>query len=141
LSDAPRRKRLVIPPSALMPYGTIDAEHEALVDLINRACDVAEETQFSSERLAPIYSEIEQKFAEHFDSEEQMMELARFPGLIAHRGHHTELLRKVTEICERVRKGDFAENSDLEAFFDALINDVLLADLSFKAHLEQHGGS
>ena len=124
-----------------MPYGTIDAEHEALVDLINRACDVAEETRFSSERLAPIYSEIEQKFAEHFDNEERMMELARFSGLTAHRAHHMEVLRRVIEICERVRKGYFAENSTLEAFFDAVIHDVLRADLPFKTHLERHGGS
>ena len=67
------------------------------------------------------------------------MELAGFLGLAAHQAHHTEVLAKVAEICERARKGYFAENSDLEVFFDGVVDDVLRADLPFKSYLEQHG--
>lgn len=135
----PARPRLVIPLSASIPYGTIDAEHEALVNLINGAYDVAEETGFSSLRLGPLYRELQQTFAEHFASEERTMEQAAFPGFAAHRVHHQDLLAKVIEICERARMGYFAEASDLECFFDSIIDDMLRADLPFKTYLEQRG--
>ncbi len=133
------RPRFVIPSSASIPYGTVDAEHRALIDLINRACDVAEETNFLSLRLRPLYRELQQKFEEHFASEERTMEEVGFPGLAAHRAHHQDLLAKVIDISERGRMGYFAEIADLERFFDSVIDDVLRADLPFKTYLEQQG--
>lgn len=67
------------------------------------------------------------------------MEQAGFPGLAAHRAHHQDHLAKVIEVCERARMGYFAEVSDLDRFFDSIIDDVLRADLPFKTYLEQRG--
>ena len=135
----PDRPRFAIPASASIPYGTIDAEHGALVDLINRAFDVGKETGFSSERMGPLFLELQQKFADHFASEERMMEQAGFPGLAAHQAHHRDLLANILEICERGRTGHFAEAVDVEGFLDSIVDDVLRADLSFKTYLEHRG--
>jgi hemerythrin-like metal-binding protein len=135
------RPHLSIPSSALIRYGTIDAEHEGLIALINRTCDVAEETRFASAQLGPLYAEMTQKFAEHFASEERTMERAGFPGLAAHQAQHQELRVKMIEICERSRKGYFAEAQDLQGFFDSIVDDMLRADLPFKTYLNHQGMS
>jgi len=135
----PARRHLFIPPSASIPYGTINVEHEELVALVNRAYEVGEEAQFSSQLLGPLYEELKHKLAKHFASEERMMELSGFPGLAAHKVRHQKLLAKAFEICERARQGYFGEAGKIESFFDCIIDDMLRADLPFKTYLEQNG--
>jgi hemerythrin-like metal-binding protein len=131
--------RLVLPAAASIPYGTIDAEHEALVALLNRLCEQAEATRFSGAVLDPLYQELRTGLADHFAHEERAMEETGFPGLARHRAHHIDLMARVVDICERSRKGYFADSRELLGFFDIIIDEVLRADLPFKTHLEQNG--
>jgi hemerythrin len=97
----------------------IDAQHEALVDLVNQLHD---SMMAGSDRdaLDGILSELLQYTAEHFAYEEQLMLRHAYPGYEKHKADHTRLMDHVNDLARRFRAGDlllsFAVMLDLKAW-------------------------
>ena len=74
----------------------------------------------------------------HFQGEERLLGDSAFPRLQGHVSTHEAALQKIQNIIGECRE-DCANGSKIECirrWYEALLDDVLLADLDFKSHLQ-----
>jgi diguanylate cyclase (GGDEF)-like protein/hemerythrin-like metal-binding protein len=84
---------------------TLDLQHRALFATANELLFVATDESRQSESLALLASLV-RDCAEHFRSEEALLEQLRYPDLHRHRLRHRSLLRKARELYARCDAGD-----------------------------------
>ena len=76
----------------------------------------------------------------HFDSEEAMMEKAKYPSLPTHRLKHRELTKKVEDFIARYEKGDITVSHHLLAFLsDWLATHIQGTDKEYGPFMNEHG--
>lgn len=106
---------------------TIDQQHRNLLKLINELADVShleQPVQVTGALLAQLFSNM----AKHFDHEEELLELRRFPQAQVHKAEHTRYLSRLEELNQR-----FARTPSSETL---LLIHRLLAQW-FVEHIEQ----
>lgn len=82
-------------------HESIDREHQALRELINRFAESLEDPT-GWESSAAIAAELVHEARRHFDAEETLMRQVDYPELPLHREQHTELLAHVQALFERL---------------------------------------
>lgn len=124
-----------LPASLSIPYGDIDAEHQALIDLLNQAFDALSAADAHS-RILSILADLNRSLAAHFRHEEQEMEKLGYPDLLAHSAHHLNCLRRLDDFCDAVAAGERpADGALLGDLFDLVMDDIIKADSGFKSFL------
>lgn len=124
-----------LPPSLSIPYGDIDAEHQALIDLLNQASEVLSETSALA-RILPVLAALNQSLALHFQHEEQEMKKLGYPDILAHSAHHRNCLGYMNDICDAVVAGGKSiDQTLLDDLFDLVMEDIIKADSGFKSFL------
>jgi hemerythrin len=97
----------------------IDAQHEALVELINQLHQAMSDGR-GKEVLGRVISALVDHTRSHFAYEEQLMTEHAFPGFDKHREEHDRLLQHIEELARRFDNGDlllsFAVMVDLRAW-------------------------
>ncbi len=97
----------------------IDAQHEALVELINQLHQAMIDGR-GREVLGRLMSALVNHTRSHFAYEEKLMTEHAFPGLGKHREEHDRLLQHIEELARRFDDGDlllsFAVMVDLRAW-------------------------
>ena len=83
----------------------IDAQHEAMIDLINRLHKAMTEC---SERvvLDQLIGALIAETQAHFDYEEQLMRQQQYPGYQRHKDEHDRLLAHIRGLADRYHQGE-----------------------------------
>jgi hemerythrin len=115
----------------------IDAEHQrlfAIADRLHTAMLEGEGGQAVRQTLADLIDYTR----EHFRHEEDLMQLAGYPELAAHKAIHEDLTRKVLEHQKALERGRFAPSVALLPFLkDWLTRHICECDRRIVTHLEK----
>ena len=120
-------------------WATIEAEHAALVEMLDQARLVAARSNLSARAVIPVYEAIVKRFEEHFASEERLMQMTRYPEAETHGCHHQVLLIRLLSICERMKATQSVEIEQLELTFQSLLDDAIGADVHLRDYLARLG--
>lgn len=82
-------------------HESIDREHQALCELINRFAESLDDPT-NWETTAAIATELVHEARRHFDAEEALMRDSGYPELPRHHEQHTELLAHVESMLDRL---------------------------------------
>lgn len=93
-----------------------------------------------SEAAAPLISNLVSLAAEHFVTEERLMESTQFPGLADRRAKHQTLSNKVQEFIARQELGDVAAYSQFMYFLrEWITRHMENEDQDYTQWLAEHG--
>ena len=97
----------------------IDAQHAALIGLVNRLHQAMIQRE-DRETLDAIIAELVEHTQQHFAYEEQLMSQHQYPEYAEHKANHAKLMQHITDLAEQFRSGDlllsFAVMVDLKAW-------------------------
>jgi len=93
----------------------MDQQHHRLVATLNELHD-AMRNGTAKQATTALVEKLVKYTLEHFAAEEQLMQRAAYPKLLAHQRLHADLRRQVEKYLERSRKGDLAISIDLMTF-------------------------
>ena len=97
----------------------IDAQHAALIDLVNRLHQAMSQGE-DRNTLEGIIAELIEQTQAHFAYEEQLMQQTGYPQYQSHKAAHEKLLQHITALGAQFRNGDlllsFAVMMDLKAW-------------------------
>jgi hemerythrin len=111
---------------------TIDADHKKLLDLVNELHAVVRKKE-SPANIGRVLRDLISYTDYHFQAEEQLLRLLRFPDLEHHKLVHDSLRKRVTELEERYR--DCPEKAGVKMFdflSDWLMRHILGEDMKYK---------
>ncbi len=78
-------------------------------------------------------------FSTHFRHEEAEMQRHGYPGLSWHSAHHAEIIATLKAARDGSPSGGKMDEDWIGRLFSVLIDDILRADLGFKAFIEEKG--
>lgn len=120
---------------------SIDSDHKALIDLINRLHQAVsgEKNGRSPDDIIDTliaYSEI------HFSREEKVMQACGFPGFAAHQEEHVDFTERVYEIREKFVADDVSPiTENLLDYLKGWLNaHILIQDMAYKPYIAGHSG-
>ncbi|MGZ5920218.1 MAG: bacteriohemerythrin [Rhizomicrobium sp.] len=127
-----------MPASLSIPYGNIDAEHQAIIEILNPALRLIQMTQDAEVHLLfPYLEELRSALKLHFAHEEQEMAQLDYPDLAPHKRHHAHCVQRLDEICDAVVIGQKKADKDLfDELYDMIMDDIIRADSGFKSFLQ-----
>lgn len=116
----------------------IDQDHRNLFSLATR---IGEKVASQDGDFADILAEFIDQAQKHFAREEEILRVAKFPGLKAHKRYHDSLLAKALElkaVCDAEEEPKQA-GICYSAMVDFLIDDIVRGDSQFKSFLDHVG--
>lgn len=106
----------------------IDKQHRQLVEMISRL-EVAFSTNAENKEMGNTLKFLVDYVNQHFSEEEAFMLNAGFPGYEQHKALHKDLIKEVTTVLLRIKKGESINSKELIAFLtDWLMNHILDED-------------
>ena len=125
-----------LPEKCWMPCPQIQAEHEALIALLNSA-RAAFAAGSATEPFLSFLEELRRMLSAHFAHEEQIMASHDFPELADHSLHHDFCRARLDQVGDLLLKGQLKPNRFLlDELYDLIVDDVIRADGPFKSFLE-----
>jgi hemerythrin-like metal-binding protein len=122
-----------------MGVKTIDQQHSGLFGMVNDLHAAMMKGQGKAV-IGPLLDRLVKYTQEHFAFEERAMEAAKYPNAKAHRAHHADLARQVTDYVARYKRGDSGLNIELLRFLsDWLSNHIQKEDKEYGPWLNSHG--
>ena len=119
---------------------TIDQQHSGLFAIVNEL-HTAMMTGKAKIVLGALLDKLVKYTVEHFAYEERMMEAAKYPNLVTHRAHHTDLTKQVGDFMARYKRGDGALNIELLRFLsDWLTKHIQHEDKEYGPWLNRNSG-
>ena len=129
--------RYVLPESTALPCPALQAEHEALVDILNKARDALRDGQNPDiELFLSLLEELRKAAVAHFAHEEEVMAKHGYADLANHSIHHAHCVVRLSQIGDMLLAGKIKPGRTfLDELFDMILDDVIRADSGFKAFL------
>jgi hemerythrin-like metal-binding protein len=127
-----------LPDGCNLPEPGLQAEHQALIDLLNRGLEsVRAIPEPDVEMFFSVLEELRGLLGVHFAHEERVMARCRFPDLAAHSMHHDLCAAKLDRLGDMLQSGRLKPNRFLlDELFDLILDDLIRADGAFKSFLE-----
>jgi hemerythrin-like metal-binding protein len=114
---------------------SIDEQHRALLDIINRLHGVMSRGGAADE-LKGVLGELVAYTLYHFSHEEQMMDRCGYPGLAEHKRIHSALLGQVEAFQKELVGGRATVSLQLMTFLkDWLSKHILETDMRYRSHM------
>jgi hemerythrin len=114
---------------------SIDEQHRALLDIINRLHDVMRRGGAADE-LKGVLGELVTYTRYHFNHEEQMMERCGYPELAGHKSIHSALVSQVEAFQKELAGGRATVSLQLMTFLkDWLSKHILETDMRYRSHM------
>lgn len=111
---------------------TMDTDHKKLIDLVNTLHAVVRKKE-SVENIARIMRELSEYTDYHFEAEEQLLRLIRYPDIEGHIQNHRALQQKVREMEDKYRSNPKQGTLKLFDFLsDWLMRHILGDDMRYK---------
>ncbi|HKK69811.1 MAG TPA: bacteriohemerythrin [Candidatus Krumholzibacteria bacterium] len=118
---------------------SIDQQHRKIVDLINEL-NTAMESGETDSALRQIFRELVAYTDQHFRYEEELFERFGYGDAAGHAREHDALRKKVTELKERVDRGDFVLGVEVMSFLrDWLTHHIQGSDMAYASDLLKAG--
>ncbi|MFZ4615649.1 MAG: bacteriohemerythrin [Rectinemataceae bacterium] len=105
--------------------GTIDAQHQRLVALINKLAE-AMDSGLGRDALGGILAELINYTATHFKDEEAIFSATGYPDTRAHRGQHEDLVKQVLKLRDDFQSGASVLSAGTLAFLKDWLNGHIL---------------
>ncbi len=122
-------------PAFSVGHMTIDEQHRALLDIVNRMHRVLEGGGQAAE-LNGVVEELTTYTLHHFAYEEHVMEQCGFPGIEEHKRKHRAMMARVQAFRDEAAKGGAAVPLKLMAFLkDWLTKHILSTDMEYSGFL------
>ncbi|MBS1197412.1 MAG: bacteriaohemerythrin [Proteobacteria bacterium] len=110
----------------------IDLEHQTFVVLINQLDHYLQQPEMAERILQALAKYV----AFHFQSEENMMFAAAYPGLEAHRRIHLSLLEQLNNVLLKLRGGESSYAETLEFLRQWYCSHTSVEDMKFGEFLK-----
>jgi hemerythrin-like metal-binding protein len=126
-----------IPESLSIDYDGINAEHEALVGILNSALELVRTTAgIEARALDRPLARLREALGIHFAHEEQEMADLGYDDLDRHKTHHVQCAARFDEICRSLAAAnETVDKNALDQVFDMILDDIIRADSGFKSFL------
>jgi hemerythrin-like metal-binding protein len=119
--------------------GELDRPHQVIMERLNELHEEMVDGNVN-EAVSPLIRDLVSLAAEHFATEEKLMEATEFPGLADHRAKHREVSQKVGEFLARHEQGDKAAYSQIMYFLRNWITHYMQKDdRAYGPWLKDHG--
>ncbi len=130
-------ERIFIPKTAKLYCSKLDEEHQGIADYINGVSAQIEK----GERIAPrqVLDGMLDLLSMHFRHEEAEMQRLGYPELLRHSAHHAEIIATLKAAWANSPSDGQVDEGWIGRLFSMLIDDILRADLGFKAFIEERG--
>ncbi|MBF0184044.1 MAG: hemerythrin family protein [Magnetococcales bacterium] len=116
----------------------IDEDHRKLIALLNELATHIAEHQ-AREELIVVLENLLSYTAWHFRHEERLMQTYRFPGYMAHKREHADLVQEATSFQQKFLAGEQDMTMDVVALLkDWVLHHVLQTDRQMAAYLVEH---
>lgn len=131
----------VLPDSIALPCPELQAEHEALVGILNKGRETLRSGQTPTlEAYLSLLEELRKATVAHFAHEEEIMAKQGYADLANHNIHHAHCVVRLSQtsdmlLANKIRPG----RALLDELFDMILDDVIRADSGFKAFLDGAG--
>lgn len=126
--------------SLLVGVESIDNEHKALLELINRL-HTAISTARGEDEIRSILFLLSEYALSHFAVEETAMAEIGYPDLGTHRAEHAVFAEKLDILADKVRRGETeTAESTFRFLVDWLIDHVSKTDMAMGAFLRKRAG-
>jgi hemerythrin len=127
-----------LPANCQLPLLELQAEHEALVDILNQGLEtIRSVSDPSAELFLSLLEKLRRVFGAHIVHEEQVMARLRFPHLGPHSLHHDFCMARLGRLSDMLLAGQLKpDRLMLDELFDMIVDDVIRADGDFKTFLE-----
>lgn len=118
-------------------FDGIDAEHEAMVDILNDFAKDIEKSLVTDFEAA--LGKLIASMKGHFQNEEAYMKQYGYPGLDWHHEHHNECIEACEKLIRECRQAGQASIDVVRNCFHQVVFDVARADLKFREFLVDEG--
>ncbi len=127
-----------LPDSTTLPCPDLQAEHEALVSILNKARDILISGKNPDvELFLTLLEELRKTAVAHFSHEEEVMAKYGYKDLAIHSIHHAHCVLRLSQIGDTLLAGEIEPGRALlDELFDMILDDVIRADSGFKAFLD-----
>ena len=134
-------ERAAFTPELVSGHAMVDAQHQELIDNINRLYDAVEQGNSIDEALSTL-GFLAQYTMFHFGSEEKLMRTAEYPQYEAHKAAHDAFVETVKglydELSESGVSAGFADRVE-DVVTKWLVNHILGMDKQMIVWLREHG--
>lgn len=103
----------------------IDAQHQVLVDCLNRLHDAIHERKSDSE-IVSVLGTLGDYTRIHFAVEEALMRVFEYPDYVQHKAEHEKLLAQFTEKAEKCQSGKTSASLELLQFLRGWLTDHII---------------
>ncbi|MDD3762427.1 MAG: bacteriohemerythrin [Nevskiales bacterium] len=118
----------------------MNAQHQRLIDIINRFHDVLQQ-QAPLPELVAVFTEVVDFAKEHFRDEETLMQAHGYPGLDEHLEIHHRFVARVTELLLQLRSGQRQVAADALNFLtDWLTDHIKGTDRQYRPYVAPDPG-
>lgn len=105
----------------------IDNQHRKMLEMIN-TLHSALVHKGSTEVVRQVISQVVEYSREHFVAEEALMEKTNYPGLAVHRKLHAAMIKKLTMLLHRIKRGEEISVRELLAFLKSWWQDHIVTE-------------
>lgn len=117
----------------------LDRQHQTIMQGLNELHEELMNGKIN-EAVVPLVNNLVSIAAEHFATEERLMEQSMFPGFAEHRASHQALSRRVSEFIARQETGDGAAYCQFMYFLrEWMTTHMEKEDLKYAPWLAEHG--
>lgn len=129
-----------LPANCQLPLPELQAEHEALVNILNQGLETIRSVSDPSvELFLSLLDKLRSVLGAHFVHEEQVMARHHYPNLGPHSLHHDFCTARLDRLGDMLLAGQLKPNRFmLDELFDMIVDDVIRADGDFKTFLENN---
>lgn len=125
--------------SLSVKIGSIDAQHQKLVSIIN-ALNEAMLQGKGKAVLGAILADLAKYTAEHFHHEETLMTQAAYPKFAEHKAEHKRLVEQVEQLARDFESGSTGISVSVMNFLsDWLRNHIMGRDMDYIASMQAKG--
>jgi hemerythrin len=119
--------------------GDFDNEHREIVDALN-ALQIAVESGNGQSVTGPLLLKLARDTVAHFKAEEEMMDAAKYPGMVLHRMKHQHLLEQLNAFLTRYSRNHATmDRHSLNFLRDWVTTHIQSEDMNFGLWLNEHG--
>ena len=118
--------------------GSIDREHQRLVDLVNQLYTAMREGRGNT-AIGSVLDELITYTASHFANEEKLMREAGYPAYDEHKAAHEALVAQVLETKKKFAQGTALSQEVMSFLKNWLVNHIQGMDKRYGPHLNKKG--
>ena len=125
-------------PSYMLEYDSLDKEHQALADIVNRIVKVIDDDE--AEKCEDLVIDFVKSAKSHFANEEGLLVKIGYPNVKKHHDHHKNLNTKMDHMIEFAKmagENQLARDSLRKELVFFLMDDIITVDMDFKNFIEE----